>query len=347
MAEIFGAGLTHFPLMLYQGDLAFILKSTLRSEAVPAQAKDPAVWPEPMQRQWADLEGAAAEHRARHLQGFRAIRQALDAFDPDVVVIWGDDQYENFRETGIPPFTVYAFDEQPTIPFHGGWDEVPNIWGESSEFTWPVKGHKEAAMHLVRGLLEADFDPTYAYRAGYKYGLGHAHINTLVYLDVDRRGFDYPVIPIAVNCYGEGVIHHHGYAKYVNFTDQPDPPSPSPRRCFDFGRQVARIMRDSPWRVAILASSSWSHAFLVDQHHWLYPDHESDRARLDDLRTGKFDQWRNLTLAQIESAGQQEFLNWVCLAGAMTELGYKAEILDWVETYVFNSNKAFALFHPG
>ncbi len=38
-------------------------------------------------------------------------------------------------------------------------------------------------------------------------------------------------------------------------------------------------------------------------------------------------------------------LNWVCLAGAMAELGYKAEIVDYVETYVFNSSKCFALFH--
>jgi hypothetical protein len=48
--------------------------------------------------------------------------------------------------------------------------------------------------------------------------------------------------------------------------------------------------------------------------------------------------------AQIEDAGQQEFLNWVCLAGAMTALGRNAEIIDYIESYLFNSNKCFALF---
>lgn len=346
MAEILGIGLTHYPLMLYQGDLAFILKSTLKQESVPAEWKDPARWPADMQREWADLESAAATHRARHVAGFRAVRAALDDFNPDVVLIWGDDQYENFRETVVPAFCVYAFDEQPSTPFHGGWDEVPNVWNEPADFSIPVRGHREAAMHLIQELLAAEFDVAYAYEAGFKHGLSHAHINTRVYLDYDRRGFDYPIIPFSVNCYGSGVIRHHGYAKYNTFADGIDPPSPSPRRCFDIGRETARIMRASPYRVALIASSSWSHAFLVDKHYWVHPDMDADRARVEELRTGRFDRWRDLTVAQIEESGQQEFLNWVCLAGAMTELDYRAEVLDWIETHVFNSNKAFAVFRP-
>jgi hypothetical protein len=346
VGEILGIGMTHFPLMLYQGDLAFILKNTLKQDAVPAERKLPERWPETMQHEWADLETAAATHRARHIEGFRRVRAELDAFKPDVVLIWGDDQYENFRETVVPAFCVYAFDEQPTVPFHGGWDEVPNVWNESPTFTMPIRGHRAAAMGLIRDLLAEEFDVAYAYKASYRHGLSHAHINTLVYLDYDRRGFDYPVIPFSVNCYGSGVIRHHGYAKYAVFNEAIDPPSPSPKRCFDIGRATARIMRDSPYRVALIASSSWSHAFLVDKHSWIHPDMDADRARVDELRTGRFDHWRDLTVADIEESGQQEFLNWVCLAGAMSELNYKADVLDWIETYVFNSNKAFAVFNP-
>ena len=36
--------------------------------------------------------------------------------------------------------------------------------------------------------------------------------------------------------------------------------------------------------------------------------------------------------------------NWVCLAGAMAALGRKPEIIDYIESYLFNSNKCFALF---
>lgn len=39
-------------------------------------------------------------------------------------------------------------------------------------------------------------------------------------------------------------------------------------------------------------------------------------------------------------------LNWVCLAGAMTELDHQPSIVDFVETHLFNSSKCFAVFSP-
>ena len=126
----------------------------------------------------------------------------------------------------------------------------------------------------------------------------------------------------------------------------PAPPAPTPTRCFDLGGQVARILSDSPWRAALVGSSSWSHAFLTKKHHGLYPDVESDRRRLAELQAGRHAEWRNLDLATLVDAGQHEFLNWVCLAGAMDALGRKAEIIDYIESYLFNSNKCFVLFQP-
>ena len=35
-------------------------------------------------------------------------RAALDAFNPDFVLMWGDDQYENFREDIIPAYCISA-----------------------------------------------------------------------------------------------------------------------------------------------------------------------------------------------------------------------------------------------
>jgi hypothetical protein len=94
------------------------------------------------------------------------------------------------------------------------------------------------------------------------------------------------------------------------------------------GQATARALKDSPWRVVIMASSSWSHAFLTEKNHWIYPDLESDRALLEHLKAGNYNAWRDTPLAQMEAAGQQEVLNWTCLAGAMAELDYKADIID-------------------
>ena len=112
------------------------------------------------------------------------------------------------------------------------------------------------------------------------------------------------------------------------------------------GAATARALRESPWRVALIASSSWSHAFLTNKHHQLYPDVAADRRLYEALRVGDYETWRNVPLSAIEESGQQEMLNWYMLAGAMEALGRKPDECDFVETWSFNSNKCFAVFKP-
>jgi len=152
---------------------------------------------------------------------------------------------------------------------------------------------------------------------------------------------------VSVNCYGRHVITRKGgLIRYADIVppDAGDPPSPSPKRCFDLGAATARVLAASPWRVAVVASSSWSHAFLIDAAWHLQPDVERDRTFYDALRSEDYDMWRATTTADIEAAGQQEMLNWFCLLGAMSELGKKPTWTDFVETRVLNSNKCFAVY---
>jgi hypothetical protein len=51
-------------------------------------------------------------------------------------------------------------------------------------------------------------------------------------------------------------------------------------------------------------------------------------------------------VADSEDAGQQESLNRVCVAGAMHELPQKVELLDYLETYIFNSGMCLAMDRP-
>jgi hypothetical protein len=192
---------------------------------------------------------------------------------------------------------------------------------------------------LTEQLLGRDFDVAYAFKPHHHPGLAHAFINTVLYLDYDEEGFDYPIIPFHVNCYGSDLLRNR---RGEGETFGRIPPSPSPRRCFDLGRAVADAIKESPYRAAVIGSSSWSHAFLTKKHHGLYPDIEADRTRLEQLRKGQQSEWRNLTLDQLVDAGQHEFLNWVCLAGAMADR--KPEVLAYAETWVLNSDKTTALF---
>jgi hypothetical protein len=350
MGDILGLGVTHYPPLIGRDEnMATILRTVLRDPGLPERYRDPASWPPAMRREYGDDGGtaSAAVHRASLVAHFRRARKILDEFRPEVVIIWGDDQHENFTEDVIPPFCVLAYDQIEAR--HRPRDGADNVWGEGPDTVFRYAGHREAGKHLARRLLEEGVDMAYAYRPLHHAGLAHAFLNTLLYLDYDRAGFPYPVVAFQVNCYGRRVISQRGgrgsLAHPLGEADL-DPPSPSPKRCMEVGAATARIMRDSPWRTALIASSSWSHAFLTDKHHQLYPDVESDRRLYEALRAGDYATWRAVSLDAIEASGQQEMLNWYMLAGAMEALGRKPDECDFVETWTFNSDKCFAVFHP-
>ena len=224
-----------------------------------------------------------------------------------------------------------------------------------------VKADKDAGGHIkallnrfagehpaLQRLKEAGFDVSYAYKPLH-HDLGHAFLNTLLFLDYDRKGFPYPVVPFQVNCYGRRVVAQQAGARGLSeFPSEAelDPPSPAPWRCFDLGAACARVVAESPWRVALIASSSWSHAFLTPKHYLLYPDVDADRALYDALQAADYATWRQRPLSAIEDSGQQEMLNWMCLVGAMNELGRRPTETAYVQSYIFNSNKCFAVFEP-
>ena len=135
MAEIMGAGCTHYPpLITPDEDRGFPINVTLNhDERLPDELKDPLNWPDAMRLEYGDDEGLASAgiHRQRLVAGFRRVRRAVLDFDPDFVVIFGDDQYENFREDIIPPFCVMAYDQVESMPSTGVTARLGQTCGES------------------------------------------------------------------------------------------------------------------------------------------------------------------------------------------------------------------------
>ena len=346
MADILALGISHYPpLAGPDSNMAFILKRMLQNPALPPELREPSGWPAPMREQWSDDAGtrAAAAHRAELVAWLRRARAALDAFNPDIVLMWGDDQYENFRETIIPPYCIAAYPEFEFAP------PPNNVWGESVDTTFKLRGAPAAAKALATSLIEQGFDTAYAYKPLH-HGLGHAFANGVMYLDYDRTlGFPYPLIPFSINCYGRQVIAQRGglpvFDRVLSEADL-DPPAPTPGRLFDLGGATARALAASPYRVALIASSGWSHAFLTRKHHYLYPDTNADRALYGALCSGDWQAWRDLDGARVEDAGQQEILNWSCLAGALSELGRVPAEHGFVDTWIFNSSKVFVIAPP-
>lgn len=331
------------------------VKQVITSDKVPAALKDPANWPAQMRQEWGGDEATAhaTEHRRHFVEGVRKIRQAIDDFRPDAVVIFGDDQYENLREDLIPPFCVYILPEFELRPFQA-WlragEFQPNVWGEPRDKVFRYTGQPQIARFLAKAAIEAEFDMSYAYklRNPDSEGLGHAFNFTMMYLDYDRKGWSHPIVPVAINAYGSGIIRNRGLVGHLfpEAEAEADPPAPSPKRLFNLGAALARALAASPWRAVLVGTSSWSHAFLTEKTHYVWPDVESDRQRFEALRSANYLALRDLSIEDLEAAGEHELLNWMPLVGAMHELNQRPSLCDFLETYTLNSCKVNAIFPP-
>ena len=348
MGEILGMASTHWPLLI-QPDAGHLwpFQSTMnRLKDFPEEKKPISAWPEAARVEFGEDEGVSAHaaHRERLLKSFRVMKEEIKAFNPDFILMFGDDQYENFKDDIIPPFCVMAYDEYVSYPFKRPMP-AGNVWGEPDDHPIKMQGRPEIAKWLTTRLIEEGVDMAYSYKPLHWEGLGHAFVNIQMFLDYDRTGFDFPMLPISVNCYGSKVIANHGGAPLGNNAPA-DPSSPTPKRCFEVGQKVAQILKDSPYKVCIYASGGWSHGFLNEKGDYLWPDLEADRLRAQQITEHRETEWKDIPVKEIEDTGQQEFLNWVCLAGAMHELGQKSEVLDFVETMIFNSGKCLAVYRP-
>ena len=353
MGEIFGAGMSHYPgfhakpEFLGQQIIGNIERSIKRGWA-PESWRNQANWPKALLEEWGEDEGRAAgiEHRAAHQSAVKKVRDAMDAFNPDFVLIWGDDQWENFTDDMVPPFALYAWDEVDLGAIGNNRLGGGNFWNEPAEKETKLKGEPKAAKYLANALMDEDFDIAYSYKPLHSTHIAHAFKNTLVYLDEDRRGFPYPVVPFHINCYGDRFVLSRGAGGPVPDDGERDVKAPSPKRCFEMGQAITRIIKASPYRAAVIGSSSWSHGGLVRAHDYIYPDVQADRRLYDHLKANDLTFFRDITTDELKEAGQVEVPNWCAVVGAMHEAGYKADVLAYTETHLFNSSKAVALFNP-
>ena len=213
MGEILGVGLTHYPPLMYRPKTyANLVRRVANSPLVPPEMKNPENWPDAMQKEYSNEDILADQHQERMIEAFRQIRGAIDDFGPDAIIIFGDDQYENFKEDCIPPFCVHIRDRMESQPFLNGMlgpGAGDNVWGEPADKTFFHRGDSKLAKHLTTELLERGFPISYSLTNSHhaeQHGpttLTHAFLNALLYLDWDREGFDYPIVLIQVNAYGK------------------------------------------------------------------------------------------------------------------------------------------------
>jgi hypothetical protein len=238
-----------------------------------------------------------------------ALGDTLRASAPDVVVIVGDDQHELFVDDNMPALSVFWGDSALSMPQSG---ERHEYGGNAQLSRYPMEptenpGVPDLGVHIVKSLIEENFDPAHTRRlpAGRRgnHAIGHAF--SYVYRRIMNDDV-IPNVPVFLNTYFP-------------------PNQPSLGRCYDLGKALRRAIEawDSDKRVALIASGGLSHVVIEENidEQVIEGLTEKDRQKLTSMPV----EWFN--------GGTSEIRNWIVLAGALEESDLQAEMVDYVPCY--------------
>lgn len=287
-----------------------------------------------------------AKH-ARCLQAIGELKARLERDAPHFLVIFGDDQNEQFQFSNFPAFALFTGES------FGGykisrWEGIPLPDGtrperpKTPEHWTTVANRPDMARHLLTGLVGRGFDMAFsASLADPEEGMGHAFTRPSYYLDPD---YALPIVPVLLNCF-------YG-------------PQPSGQRCRELGLAVADLIREFPGdaRVTVIGSGGLWHTPIMPRS---YINEEFDRSILVMAEQGDaaglaayFDAYpqpfdlateQGLKLASGGTgivtglgSGIGETRNWIAAVAAAG--GKPGEVIDYVQIGASPIGVAFAHF---
>ena len=97
------------------------------------------------------------------------------------------------------------------------------------------------------------------------------------------------------------------------------------------GQSISRFLDTRSERVAVVASSSWSHSFLAHKFQCCAIDLEFDRHNLELVQRGEGSTMAELSPEAIQQSGDHELLNWIIALGVIGD--HPAQIVDVRESH--------------
>ena len=253
----------------------------------------------------------------RILAGFDRMRQRIEAYQPDVIILIGDDQGDMFNMSNNPTFAIYT-GEEPM------WGRTAYEWDVPIEQRSKVvlNNHVELSQYLLTRLVKQGFDVANVARFDPVGRADHglSHMAARIGPELDPSG-SIPVVCVFMNEYFK--------------------PLPDGKRCADFGRAIASALADRPERIAICASGGLSHyneAHLgrrgeidIPLDTWVLERiARNDIAALENLFTFDSDCMRS---------GTGEIRAWITAAAAMNR---PATVIDYMPIHTLVTGVGFA-----
>ena len=224
--------MSHAPQLMLNPDNWHLL-NTRQGEHLPDK---PGLEKETQEVKWAKWNGC--------MEAIGKLREKIATFNPDVLVVVGDDQHENLVDDNMPPFTIFMGEEVEASL------SLRYLNQPKSENRTKYRVATKIAEGLVNGLMDEGFDPSYSQENPLRRRAGpclRARAQVREPAGQARR------IPVMVNTYY--------------------PPAPSAQRCVHFGRALANVLRRIPGdqRVVVVGSGGLSHTKIDEQlDAWIY-----------------------------------------------------------------------------
>ncbi len=215
-----------------------------------------------------DSPDTNAAKYARCRRALELLRTRLEADSPDFLIIFGDDQNEQFQFSNFPAFALFTGERFAGYKI-SRWDGIPLPDGrrperpKTAEHWTELSNRPDVARHLMKGLVGRGFDIAFcASLAQPDEGMGHAFTRPSYYLD---PGYSLPIVPILINCF-------YG-------------PQPTGRRCYELGQAVAELVAALPGdaRATVIGSGGLWHTPMMPRS---YVDEDFDLGVLGFVEKG-------------------------------------------------------------
>jgi len=154
--------------------------------------------------------------------GLERMRDAIEASEPDVLIVVAAEHFANFFMDNMPAICVGMADRYEGPIEDPEWLGIPRT---------QVPGAAALSERIIRSVMQ-DIDLAYAQEWKFDHGI-------MVPLHFLTPRYDLPVIPVNINCQGPPLIPLH--------------------RCYEFGRALRRACDEQPERIALVGTGGISH----------------------------------------------------------------------------------------
>lgn len=247
---------------------------------------------------------------------FATLRQQVQTYKPDALIMIGDDQGDMFDAANNPTFAVYTGDEPIWgVSVHDPFETPPE---KRTRISFPA--HPELSTYILKGLVKKGFDManagTFKPRGNPQRGVSHMVSNLVPEVDPQH---EIPLVCLFLNEYF--------------------PPLPTAKRCAELGQALTEILAERPERVAIYASGGLSHFPGEFNAGWI--DTALDAWILERLERNDLAALQQLfTFDSINlRSGTGEVRAWISVAAAMNR---PARVVEYVPAHCTLTGCGFA-----